>query len=962
MTDDFAPLTPEELANSPQAEEPKQDARPFIRSSHAAPTPPRSKPLPGWRWIDGYIYRDKDGAPSKYVERLERSQPIATGRHKNFPNWSLRQDVGGPAWTPHDFPPGELSPLWNLPNIVAAKGKLKVLGEGEKAAIALGVIFGDTAVATTHAGGAKAVKKTDFTPLRDEPVLLWPDRDETGEKWCSEVGALLVKLGCKVSMVNVESLYAVKGDVPGIRRKDAGWDAADFILEWSEPFKALTEVQRHSEDFKPSAPRPKQTPKSKSAPAPGQATDDFNALIDAMANEDDAAAQKIMDAIADADPGLAVTEKLLKRLSTKLGTTLGAVRRVFAKAEKQADKRRLAAAAQVASEEAIEAARVAQAQAEQERIIQRNADAELCKAIRSDSNILDLFVTEVHQRGVIGEDRALKASYLTTVSRFLPDGAICLLLTGAPAGGKNYLLDRVLIYIQPEDIIRLTLGGTPTALIYFGEADDVEALKYKIIVLPEWASLLGPDGAEKPQAAFLRSFVSEGRVDHLVPVPNENGVRQSVRIVREGPTPFMSTTARPGSIEAEYETRLQTVEVDETSKQTHDILKAKFQRVAKKGDLKTHHENREKWLAYQRYLSEGKPYRVLIPFGEAIANALFKKYPNERLLLRVRRDGDGFIRGIQASAVMHKDSRDRDDKHVIATLDDYKNAHDAFDHGLRRFYGRGITSQLLTLVEALESLGVNVEALDGKHTPPVKVTYRQIANRLAYKSISIIEPRITDLENCEVLRVFRTGKKSEGRSYVLRKSSEELQNELAMGDSPDVFPTREQVEAELGAPDADSLFKGVRTSPNTQNNQQNQWPNTSAGKGLFEPEIEQGNSPEINDLQAGEGRFSPCSAVSDNRERPGARDIPQAEVESAITTQPTTWPREVEQTAKQEAAEGGREIFDPTPWGARTTEQGEQPEIPVVSGVNKPQNSQNKEAENPLFRLKGAQLRRGRPK
>ena len=81
MNDEFSPLTEEELAAQAAsgAAEKKRDPRPFVRSSPDAPPPPKTT-LRGWRWVAGYMYRDANGAPSLYRERLERQS--RTGKRK----------------------------------------------------------------------------------------------------------------------------------------------------------------------------------------------------------------------------------------------------------------------------------------------------------------------------------------------------------------------------------------------------------------------------------------------------------------------------------------------------------------------------------------------------------------------------------------------------------------------------------------------------------------------------------------------------------------------------------------------------------------------------------------------------------------------------------------------------------------------------------------------------------------
>ena len=167
MNDEFSRLTEEELAAQAAsgAAEKKRDPRPFVRSSPDAPPPPKTT-LRGWRWVAGYMYRDANGAPSLYRERLERQS--RTGKRKpekTFMPHSLRHGETAPVWVLEGFPDGELTPLFNLPDIRAYPDKPVVMVEGEKAAEAAGSIFGGDAIVTTHSNGGSAWRKADLGPL-----------------------------------------------------------------------------------------------------------------------------------------------------------------------------------------------------------------------------------------------------------------------------------------------------------------------------------------------------------------------------------------------------------------------------------------------------------------------------------------------------------------------------------------------------------------------------------------------------------------------------------------------------------------------------------------------------------------------------------------------------------------------------------------------------------------------------
>ena len=95
----------------------------------------------------------------------------------------------------------------------------------------------------------------------------------------------------------------------------------------------------------------------------------------------------------------------------------------------------------------------------------------------------------------------------------------------------------------------------------------------------------------------------------------------------------------------------------------------------------------ERWLDFQRWLMIDAPYRVIIPFRQAILAAYNKRLkaveargekPN--IQLRLRHDVHAFLTAIKTSAILHKANRGTDsDGRIVATIDDYRHAHEAFD-------------------------------------------------------------------------------------------------------------------------------------------------------------------------------------------------------------------------------------------------------------------------------------------
>ncbi|MFO1007730.1 MAG: DUF3987 domain-containing protein [Planctomycetaceae bacterium] len=120
-----------------------------------------------------------------------------------------------------------LRPLYRLPEL---SGSSRVyLCEGEKAAEAARSIG---LTATTSAGGANAVAKTDWGPLAGKEVVILPDNDEPGRKNAEAVTKLLMSLAppALVKVVNLPELPD-KGDIYDWIGSKAGVDAVELNRE-----------------------------------------------------------------------------------------------------------------------------------------------------------------------------------------------------------------------------------------------------------------------------------------------------------------------------------------------------------------------------------------------------------------------------------------------------------------------------------------------------------------------------------------------------------------------------------------------------------------------------------------------------------------------------------------------------------------------------------------------------------
>ncbi len=165
------------------------------------PVPADAPPVPAERpvkinseWVRYKIthywpYKNQQGQTRLYVVRYE------TPEGKQTPQMTLqRSDTGKIKWRFKGI--SGPRPLFNLDKIAHSPGAQVIVVEGEKKASLLQEIIEGSGcaaalVATCWIGGAQAVKKTDWSPLRGRKILLWPDHDDVGARAMQDVIAAI---------------------------------------------------------------------------------------------------------------------------------------------------------------------------------------------------------------------------------------------------------------------------------------------------------------------------------------------------------------------------------------------------------------------------------------------------------------------------------------------------------------------------------------------------------------------------------------------------------------------------------------------------------------------------------------------------------------------------------------------------------------------------------------------------
>jgi Bifunctional DNA primase/polymerase, N-terminal len=475
-------------------------------------------------------------------------------------------------------------------------------------------------------------------------------------------------------------------------------------------------------------------------------------------------------------------ERLIRLLAKKVGVGIKPLRRLLNELRSTA-----ATAAQPKGEERVSDEREDEEDRKRDADDRREALQRGCSRIASSPKLLAEMEAVVHELGVVGEGASIRGAYLAFASRLLRKRAICLLRRGAAAGGKNFLLSAVLRLIPSESVVVLS-SGSPMSLVYYG-GEDEDALKHKVLYVQEAAILAERAGIESPLTVLLRLLISEGQIDHLIAIPQGGETPITLKIKRNGPVAVCITSARD-NIESEMLTRLMTSDADESPEQTMAIVR---------GLLSNNDSENEPdltlWLDFQRLLELDAPYEVTVPFGASLYRAYEKRlqaFPNA-LQLRMRRDVSGLISAIKTSAVLHKAQRDRGAKdRIIATIDDYRHAHRAFDEGVSSLYGVKTRKEIIAVVKAVEEMG-------GKIGESLKVTVAALRQKLGINSNKTASDRLMEaVERCVLeLDEEKSGSgRGAPRYFKLLKSSSQIASEPGQG----VFPPPDDVLREINFP------------------------------------------------------------------------------------------------------------------------------------------------------------------
>ena len=177
-----------------------------------------------------HTYTDTEGNPLYWRIRLKHPQTaekIIWPFHQNTEgNFVLKEPFFSdkkPLYKLHELAKHSSDPVWIVEGELCAD-KLEALG-----------------LTVTTSGGSGSAAMTDWSPLKNRSIIIWPDNDEAGLNYARQVTQQLKSLECSIQQIDVAQLgLANKADCVDWLRENFNATAQDV--------EALAMLETHSEE------------------------------------------------------------------------------------------------------------------------------------------------------------------------------------------------------------------------------------------------------------------------------------------------------------------------------------------------------------------------------------------------------------------------------------------------------------------------------------------------------------------------------------------------------------------------------------------------------------------------------------------------------------------------------------------------------------------------------------------
>lgn len=299
-----------------------------------------------------------------------------------------------------------------------------------------------------------------------------------------------------------------------------------------------------------------------------------------------------------------------------------------------------------------------------------------CARLAETEDILGVLAGRLEKDGLVGEKKNVMLLYLAVTTRFF-DQPVSVAVKGSSSAGKSHLVDRVLNFFPASAFVTLT-AGSKRSLVY-----STESLVHRTLVIYEEHGMSDGDFTY-----IVRSLLSEGRIRY----ETVHGGSKGKVIDRAGPTGLITTTTS-AQLHPENETRLLSVEAEESREQTSAIMMAQADAYVREPRVRGFDE----WHALQDWLGM-KPKGVLIPFAPSVAKLMNAD------AVRLRRDFPQVLALVRAHALIHQKNRTRRNGQVVASVKDYRAVRKLVGPIISRGVGRTVSRGVREVVAAVGEL------------------------------------------------------------------------------------------------------------------------------------------------------------------------------------------------------------------------------------------------------------------
>jgi hypothetical protein len=302
--------------------------------------------------------------------------------------------------------------------------------------------------------------------------------------------------------------------------------------------------------------------------------------------------------------------------------------------------------------------------------------------LANEPRILDRLDEVLTAQGLVAERLpGARLLYLALTSRLL-ERPVSVCIRGLSSTGKSWLLDRCLELVGDDAFHKLS-AFSPKALVH-----SKVSLVHRSLVVAE------ASGAGEGFSAYsLRTLLSEGELSFEITEKDPRTKQFRTRVIRRpGPTNLISTSTGISFV-IDNENRVLSFELDDNPRATQAILDAWGAKAAGEASAEV---DLTPWTELQAWLADGER-RVVIPFAKRISSQL-----GSVGVVRIQRDWIQTLGLVEACAVLHRGSRERDERgRIVAVLDDYAAVRELVEPVIAAGLEASVRAPVRELVEAV---------------------------------------------------------------------------------------------------------------------------------------------------------------------------------------------------------------------------------------------------------------------